>query len=69
MPKSVVLKTTPRTDAAAVSASFGCSRAVLSYWRKAYNFPSGVRSKNTTVTVTADIAAWCHRQGINVIWT
>lgn len=65
---SVILKTSPQTDSASIVKAFGCSRAVLYFWRERFGFPRGVRVGNARMTATADIAAWAHRYNVKIVW-
>jgi hypothetical protein len=68
LPSWVVLKTAPRTDAAALCEALRCSRATLYYWRQTHGLPKAVRFKNASLTDTADVAAWLYTQNVSVVW-
>lgn len=68
-PSVVVLKTAPQTDAASLSEAFGQGRRTIHYWRSSvHKFPKATRHGNASLTSTAEIASWCDRHGIKLIW-
>ncbi|SFV19799.1 hypothetical protein SAMN05192541_1644 [Bradyrhizobium arachidis] len=67
-PRGVVLPATPEMDAATLQNSFVRSRAVLSRWRVVENFPVATRRGNVWWTSVSEVAQFCDRKQIKVIW-
>lgn len=65
----VVLPTKPLMTAAEIQAVFNADRRLIEKWRVRHGFPRpSQRDGRTTLTPTAEIAAFLNERGCKIAW-
>lgn len=66
----IALPVAPTVTAGDLRRAFNVSRQSISIWRARHNFPRpSERRGRTTLTKTAEAAAWAAQRGSTVHWT
>lgn len=66
---TVALPTKATMSAAEIQATFNADRRLIEKWRVRHGFPRpSQRQGHTTLTSTAEIAAFLNERGCNIAW-
>jgi hypothetical protein len=69
LPRILVLPTKTTMTAAEIQAVFNADRRLIEKWRVRYKFPRpSHRAGHTTLTSTAEIAAFANERGCRIMW-